>query len=67
MDGYNKIEVELKRQAKRIGYTLRYLPESDSYHSILGPYYLVQRKTGRVKYQKLILNDVYQVVTAAIT
>jgi len=62
----NPIEIPLKREAKRMGYTLRYIPDTDPWHPSMGPYYLVNRQKdiGRVRYQGLTLNEVFGVLSS---
>lgn len=60
----NPIEIQLKRESKRLGYTLRRVPEDDAWYPSIGPYYLVDRITNRVRYSRLALYEVFGVLTS---
>jgi hypothetical protein len=63
MNLMNPIEIPLKHEAKCLGYWLRRIPETDPWYSSMGPYFLVNRKTGRVQHQHLGLHEVFGVLT----
>jgi hypothetical protein len=63
MNLMNPIEIPLKREAKRLGYTLRRIPENDPWYQCLGPYFLVDRRTMRVRHQRLGLHEIFGVLS----